>query len=123
MAIFDGIRVIDLSQGIAGALTSLLMAEQGADVTKVEPPGGDPCRLIEPGYFVWNRSKRSLTLDVADRGERAILNRLLDSADVLLDSFSPSEAAALNLAPGEIEAAFAHLVHCRITGYGWDHPW
>ncbi len=123
MAIFDGIRVIDLSQGIAGALTSLLMAEQGADVIKVEPPGGDPCRLIEPGYFVWNRSKRSLTLDVADRGERAILNRLLDSADVLLDSFSPSEAAALNLAPGEIEAAFAHLVHCRITGYGWDHPW
>jgi crotonobetainyl-CoA:carnitine CoA-transferase CaiB-like acyl-CoA transferase len=123
MAIFDGIRVIDLSQGIAGALASLLLAEQGADVIKVEPPGGDRYRRIEPGYFVCNRSKRSLTLDVADRGERAILNRLLDSADVLLDSYSRSEAELLDLAPEVIEAGFPHLVHCRITGYGWDHPW
>jgi len=123
MAIFEGIRVIDLSQGIAGALTSLLLAEQGADVIKVEPPGGDPYRQIEPGFFIWNRSKRGLTLDLADRGERAILNQLLAGADVLIDSYSPAEAAALELIPDDIQARFPHLVHCRITGYGWDHPW
>jgi crotonobetainyl-CoA:carnitine CoA-transferase CaiB-like acyl-CoA transferase len=123
IAIFEGIRVIDLSQGIAGALSSLLLAEQGADVIKVEPPGGDPYRQIEPGFFIWNRSKRSLTLDLADRGERAILNQLLAGADVLIDSYSPAEAAAVELLPEDIEARFPHLVHCRITGYGWDHPW
>ena len=123
MAIFDGIRVIDLSQGIAGAMTSLLLAEQGADVIKVEPPGGDPYRQIEPGFFIWNRSKRSLTLDIGDRGEHAILNRLLSSADVLLDSYSPSAAAELELGHESIAARFPHLVHCRLTAYGCDHPW
>ncbi|HEY2105266.1 MAG TPA: CoA transferase [Candidatus Binataceae bacterium] len=123
MPIFDGIRVIDLSQGIAGALTSLLLAEQGADVIKVEPPEGDPYRQIEPGFFIWNRSKRSLTLDLSDPGEHATLNRLLGSADVLLDSYSPSAAAALELGPESIAARFPHLVHCRLTAYGCDHPW
>jgi crotonobetainyl-CoA:carnitine CoA-transferase CaiB-like acyl-CoA transferase len=123
MAILDGIRVIDLSHGIAGALTTLLMAEQGADVIKVEPPGGDPYRQIEPGYFIWNRSKRSLTLDPRDRGEQAILNRLVSSADVLLDSYSPSEAAALDMSSESIAERFPRLVHCRLTGYGCDHPW
>jgi crotonobetainyl-CoA:carnitine CoA-transferase CaiB-like acyl-CoA transferase len=123
MAIYDGIRVVDLSQGIAGALTSLLLAEQGSDVIKVEPPGGDPYRQIEPGFFIWSRSKRSLTLDVSDPGEHAILNRLLSSADVLLDSYSPSAAAALELGHESIAARFPHLVHCRLTAYGCDHPW
>ncbi len=95
MAIFDGIRLIDLSQGIAGALTSLLLAEQGADVIKVEPPGGDPTRQTEAGFFIWNRSKRSVTLDLGDGGCSAQrCDRLLESADVLLDSCSPSQSAA-----------------------------
>jgi crotonobetainyl-CoA:carnitine CoA-transferase CaiB-like acyl-CoA transferase len=123
MSIFDGIRVIDLSEGVAGALTTLLLAEQGADVIKVEPPGGDPYRQIEPGFFIWNRSKRSLTLDLRDRGERPILNRLAASADVLLDSYTPAQAAALELDHESIEARFPHLVHCRLTAYGCDHPW
>lgn len=123
MAIFDGIRVLDLSQCLAGTLTSLMLAEQGADVIKVEPPGGDPCRRIEPGFFVWNRSKRSLTLDLADRGERAILYQMLAGADVLIDSCSPPEAEALELAAAQIEERFTHLVHCRISAYGSDHPW
>ena len=57
------LRVLDLSWGIAGALGVLLLAEQGADVIKVEPPGGDPFRDYS-GYAVWNRSRRSVTLDL-----------------------------------------------------------
>ncbi len=123
MAIFDGIRLIDLSQSIAGALTSLLIAEQGADVIKVEPPGGDLTRQSEAGFFIWNRSKRSVTLDLGDAAARAALDRMLETADVLLDTCSPSEAAVLGLELDYLRTRFPHLVHCRLTGYGSDHPW
>ena len=123
MAIFDGIRLIDLSQGIAGALTSLLLAEQGADVIKVEPPGGDPYRQTEAGFFIWNRSKRSVTLDLDDRRQRESFDRLLESADVLLDSCAPAQSKSFNLEPESLRSRFPHLVHCRLTAYGSDHPW
>ena len=123
MAIFDGIRVVDLSQGTAGALTSLLLAEQGADVIKVEPPGGDPYRETEAGFFIWNRSKRSVTLDLNDIGQRQSFDRLLEGADVLLDSCSPSESKTFGLEPEPLQNRFPHIVHCRITAYGSDHPW
>src|SRR5438309_1404005 len=70
----EDIRVLDLSQGIAGPLTTLLLAEQGADVIRVEPPGGDPFRDVYPGYFIWNRSKRSVTLDLGSEPGRARLH-------------------------------------------------
>ncbi len=123
MAIFDGIRLIDLSQSIAGALTSLLLAEQGADVIKVEPPGGDLTRQTEAGFFIWNRSKRSVTLDLRDTAQRAALDRMLETADVLLDTCSPSESGALGLEQDSLRTRFPHLVHCRLTGYGSNHPW
>src|SRR5262245_16801905 len=91
MSIFDGIRILDLSIGMAGALTSLILAEQGADVIKVEPPGGDPFREIEPGFFIWNRSKRSIVLDLGNPKQRERLARLLNTADVLIESFMPAE--------------------------------
>jgi crotonobetainyl-CoA:carnitine CoA-transferase CaiB-like acyl-CoA transferase len=123
MAIFDGIRLIDLSQGIAGALTSLLLAEQGADVIKVEPPGGDPYRQTEAGFFVWNRSKRSVTLDLNDVKQHQNFDRLLEGADILLDSCSPSESKTFGLEPQPLRTRFPHLIHCRISAYGADHPW
>src|SRR5262249_61220235 len=84
----DGVRILDLSWGIAGPLGVLLLAEQGADVIKVEPPGGDPFRAYD-GYRVWDRSRRSLTLDLkSDRG-REVFDKLLDTADVLVESFRP----------------------------------
>ena len=68
----DGVRVLDLSWGIAGPLGVLLLAEQGADVIKVEPPGGDPFRDYS-GYAVWNRSRRSVTIDLKQpRGRRRV---------------------------------------------------
>jgi crotonobetainyl-CoA:carnitine CoA-transferase CaiB-like acyl-CoA transferase len=121
--ILDGIRVIDASQGLAGALVTLLMAEQGADIIKVEPPGGDPIRQIEPGFFVWYRSKRSITLDLENTAGRASLRQLLQRADVLLESAAPADTSRLEFDHATLKAPFPHLIHCKISAYGMDHPW
>ncbi len=121
--ILEGIRIIDASQGLAGALVTLLLAEQGADVIKVEPPGGDPMRQIEPGFFVWYRSKRSITLNLADSGDRNRLRQLLERADVLVESVAPADSARLELDHAALRAPFPHLIHCKISAYGVDHPW
>jgi crotonobetainyl-CoA:carnitine CoA-transferase CaiB-like acyl-CoA transferase len=121
--ILDGIRVIDLSQGIAGALVSLLMAEQGADVIKVEPPGGDPLREIEAGFFIWNRSKRSITLDLNAAADRQTLRKLLAHTDVLIESLAAEDAERFELEYANLKAPFPHLIHCKISGYGVDQPW
>ncbi len=85
----DGVRILDLSWGIAGPLGVLLLAEQGADVIKVEPPGGDPFRAYD-GYRVWNRSRRSLDRRPQVRPRASdVFERLLATADVVVESFRP----------------------------------
>ncbi len=121
--ILDGIRIIDASQNLAGALVTLLMAEQGADVIKVEPSGGDALRRLEPGHFVWYRSKRSVALDLDTDNGRAQMRKLLDRADVLLESAAPAESARLGFDHAELSGHLPHLIHCKISGYGMDHPW
>ncbi len=121
--ILDGIRIIDASQGLAGALVTLLMAEQGADIIKVEPPGGDPIRQIEPGFFVWYRSKRSITLDLEQAADRGRLRKLLQRADVLLESVAPADSSRLELDEAALTAQLPHLIHCKLSAYGLDHPW
>ena len=121
--ILEGIRIVDLSQGLAGALVTLLFAEQGADVIKVEPPGGDPTREIEAGFFIWNRSKRGVTLDLGSAADRARLRQLLERADVLVESFTAAESSRYELDYNQLKSPFPHLIHCKISGYGMDHPW
>src|SRR5438309_10204359 len=83
-----GIRVVDLSWGIAGPLGVLLLAEHGADVVKVEPPGGDPFRAYE-GSRCWNRSRRSVALDLETDEGRDDFLRLTASADAVVESIRP----------------------------------
>src|ERR1700722_8099595 len=92
----DGIRVLDLSQGIAGPLGVLLLAEHGADVIKVERPGGDPLRSYE-GSRVWNRSRRSVEIDLTSDDGRTQFRRLAAGADVVVESFRPAVAGRLGL--------------------------
>lgn len=124
-----GVRVLDLSWGVAGPVGVLLLAELGADVVKVEPPGGDPFRR-QPGYHVWNRSRRSVVLDLkADEGREAFL-RLCRDADVLVETFSPGTMQRLGLSYEDIAARSPHLVFCSVPAYppghrfadrpGWD---
>src|SRR6476469_10049405 len=84
----DGVRILDLSWGIAGPLGVMLLAEHGADVVKVEPPGGDPFRAYD-GAGVCNRSWRSLSFDLKNDEGRDVMPRLLASADVIVESFRP----------------------------------
>lgn len=116
----EGLRVLDLSWGIAGPLGVLLLAEQGADVIKVEPPGGDPYRAM-PGAHVWNRSRRSVEIDLRTEGGRSRFLELLATADVLVESFSPGTMDAWGLGHDDLAPVFPRLVYCSITAYPAGH--
>ena len=112
----DGVRILDLSQGIAGPLGVLLLAEHGADVIKVEPPGGDPSRAYE-GSRCWNRSRRSVTLDLDDPIGRDRFMELVVGADVLVESFRPGTMARLGLAYDDLSDRYPRLVFASAPAY------
>jgi crotonobetainyl-CoA:carnitine CoA-transferase CaiB-like acyl-CoA transferase len=115
----EGIRVIDCSRGTAGARMTWFLADYGADVIWVEPPGGDPWRheLAVP-YAVYNRNKRSVELDLHDPAGRDALFGLIESADVFIETWRPGVAERLGLGYDELHARFPALVYCSISGYG-----
>src|SRR5258708_40332074 len=90
----DGLGILDLTWGAAGALGVLLLAEQGADTIKVEPPGGDPFRRYD-GYKVWTRSRRAVQVDLKSDVGRSAFLRLVASAGVVVEAFPPAVAAPL----------------------------
>ncbi|MBL7499236.1 CoA transferase [Frankia sp. CNm7] len=116
-----GLTVLDLSWGVAGPITAMLLADSGADVLRVEPPGGDPVR-DDVAYKVWNRGKRSAVLDLTDAEQRAAFLRLADAADVLVESFAPGVTIRLGIDAPTLRARNPRLVYCSITGYGPDGP-
>lgn len=126
----DGIRVVDLSRVLAGPYCSLLLADMGAEVIKVEEPGrGDDTRAWPPfvageaTYFLSvNRGKKSLTLNLKAEEGRAILRRLLEGADVLLENFRPGTLARLGFGYETVRAWNPRLVYCSISGFGETGP-
>ena len=117
MTALAGIRVLDLSGGPVGGLTSMVMADFGAEVVKVEPPGGDRFRALPSAPF-WLRGKRSCVLDLKGAADRAELLRLVASSDVLLVSGPPDRARRLGADWETVSAAQPDLVHCSISGWG-----
>lgn len=118
----DGVRVIDCSTGLAGPMAGMMLADFGADVVKVEGPGGDPGRE-NPGFVVWNRGKRSIVLDRDDPAGRQRLEGLLAGADLVVVS-DPREALAGGpLDPEVVLAANPHLVYLHIGPYTDTAPW
>ena len=116
----DGIRVLDLSWGIAGPLGVLMLAEQGADTVKVEPPGGDPFRSYS-GYKVWTRSRRSVTVDLkSDVGRDAFLT-LVETADVVVESFRPGVMDRLGVGYDACAEVNRRVVYCSVPGYPPGH--
>src|SRR6476660_9939590 len=110
------VRILDLTWGRAGPAGVLLLAESGADVLKIEPPNGGPDRN-EPGNRVWNRSRRSVALDLkSDDGRESLLD-LLATADVLVESFSPGTMARLGLDYDSLAPRFPHLIYCAVPAY------
>src|ERR1700720_3952997 len=126
----SGLRVIDLTRVLGGPYCTQILADHGADVIKVEPPAGDEVRDWGPpfhdddaAYFVGiNRNKRSIGLDLASEGGRAVLMKLLESADVLIENFKPGTLDKWGIGSDVLRAKFPKLVHCRISGFGADGP-
>jgi crotonobetainyl-CoA:carnitine CoA-transferase CaiB-like acyl-CoA transferase len=130
MKVLDGIRVVDLSRVLAGPHCAQLLADFGANVIKVEAPGGDENRSWPPhgpdgqsaNFASVNRGKRSLVLDLKTQPARAILHRLVRDADVLIHSFLPDTAARLGISLGHLRADNPRLVVATISGYGAEGP-
>ena len=118
--VLDGIRVLDLSWGIAGPMTTMLLADHGAAVTKIEPPGGDPFR-VQLGYHVWQRGKRSAVLDLHAAEDRESFLSLARHADVLVESYSPGVTRRLRIDYDALQALNPRLIYCSITAYGRDN--
>ncbi len=119
-AALAGIRILDLSQGVAGPLGVLLLAEHGADVVKVEPPGGDPARAYE-GSRVWHRSRRSVELDLLDEAGRAAFDDLVRAADIVVESHRPSVRTRLGLDHERLAAINPRIVLVSCAGYPDGH--
>ena len=120
--VLEGLRVLDVSSGVAGPLTAMLLADRGATVVKVEPPGGDPMRSTS-GQLVADRGKRSTVLDLADPADRERFLALADAADVLVESFAPGVTTRLGIDYAALAARNEGLVYCSITGYGTKGSW
>jgi crotonobetainyl-CoA:carnitine CoA-transferase CaiB-like acyl-CoA transferase len=124
-----GTRVLDLTRLLPGPYATLVLADLGADVVKVEDPrGGDPLREVAPGpdgpaFQALNRNKRSLALDLRAPGGAEVLVRLARSADVLVESFRPGVLDRLGCGHERLRAASPRLVVCAITGYGQEGPY
>ena len=132
----DDLRIIDLSQGIAGPYCTRLLADYGAEVIKIEPPdGGDPARNLGPfpddiphhdraGLFLHlNTNKKSVTLDIATQSGRVVLGKLLAKADALVESYPPGYLAGLGLGYDDLKADFPSLIYCSITPFGQTGPY
>lgn len=119
--VLAGLKVLDLSWGVAGPMTTMQMADHGAEVTKIEPPGGDPFRN-QLGYKVWQRGKRSAILDLKDAADKDAFLALVKTADVLVESYTPGVTERLGIDYASCKAINPRLVYCSITGYGRGTP-
>jgi crotonobetainyl-CoA:carnitine CoA-transferase CaiB-like acyl-CoA transferase/citrate lyase beta subunit len=124
-----GIRVLDLSAYIAGPYGCTLLADMGAEVIKVEPPGGDNLRKYPStleaesrAFLGVNRSKRGIAIDLKQPEGMAVLMKLVDSADVLVHNFRPGVPERLGIGFEQLRARRPGLVYCAVTGYGDTGP-
>lgn len=126
----EGVRVIDLSAVVSGPMAAGMLADQGADVIKIEPPGGDMSRRVGPAkgdisalFMAINRGKRSMVLDLKSDGARDILKNLVMQADVLVENFRPGTMVRLGLDYDRLKESNPGLVYLSISGFGQDGPY
>jgi len=115
-----GLKVIDFGQYMAGPMAAMLLGDQGADVVKVDPPGGP--RWNTPANATWNRNKRSIVLDLKKNSEKVLASELIASADVVIENFRPGVMDRLGLGAAAMTAANRRLIYCALPGFGHDDP-
>ena len=124
-----GIRVLDVTQVMAGPYCAMLLCDMGADVIKVEPPGGDSTRRMagargadSPAFNAVNRGKRGIVVDVRNERGRQVVTRLASTADVFVENFRPGAMARAGLGYDRLRAVNGRLVYASISGYGQTGP-
>jgi crotonobetainyl-CoA:carnitine CoA-transferase CaiB-like acyl-CoA transferase len=125
------IRVVDLSSHLSGPYCAMLLGDHGADVIKVErPEGGDDVRSMPPfiggesaPFLIWNRNKRSITLDLKSEHGKAALTRLIDTADVLIENFRPGTLERLGFSFAQLSERNPRLIYAAISGFGQTGPY
>lgn len=125
----SGLLVLDFTTLLPGPLASLMLAEAGAEVIKIERPGGEDMRRFPPAFdgesapfALLNRGKQNLTLDLKSEADRARLIPLIERADILIEQFRPGVMARLGLGYDDVRARNPRLIYCSISGYGQSGP-
>src|SRR5258707_1208371 len=125
----DGLRVLDVTQVMAGPYCAMMLADLGAAVVKVEPPAGDSTRQMpgasgsdSPSFNAVNRGKRSIVLDLKSVEGRAVFARLARSSDIVVENYRPGVMTSLGLDYAALSAANPRLIYASISGYGQTGP-
>jgi crotonobetainyl-CoA:carnitine CoA-transferase CaiB-like acyl-CoA transferase len=129
LAPLSGVKVLDLTANMTGPFATMMLAEQGAEVIKIEPPDGDIVRRIGPGrrgtsaYFVsLNRGKRSIVIDLQQPAGAELVARLARNVDVFIENFRPGVTNRLGLGAERLQAANSRLIYVSISGFGTGGP-
>ncbi len=124
-----GLLVLDFSTLLPGPLAALMLAEAGAEVIKIERPGGEDARRFAPmvdgesaSFAMLNRGKKSMSFDLKDPAERERLLPLIARADILIEQFRPGVMARLGLGYDDLHKVNSRLIYCSISGYGQQGP-
>jgi CoA:oxalate CoA-transferase len=125
----SGITIVDMTRVLAGPYCTMVLSDLGARIIKVEPPGGDDARAYGPwvdgrsAYFMsLNRGKESIALDLKDEADKAILEKLLSQADVVVENFRPGTMAKLGFGYEEVSARHPRLIYAACSGFGQTGP-
>jgi crotonobetainyl-CoA:carnitine CoA-transferase CaiB-like acyl-CoA transferase len=124
----DGIRVVDLTAGLAGPVAGMLLADLGADVIKIESPDGDPYRAYQGSRYsahfqAYNRNKRSLALNMKQPADGQVFQQLIRAADVYIQNFRPGAAERIGAGAEQLLKLNPRLVYCSISGFGATGPY
>ena len=124
-----GLRVIDVTQVMAGPFCAMMLADLGADVIKIEPPSGDSTRRMpgavgtdSPSFNAVNRGKRSIVVNLKTTEGAGVLKRLARTADILVENYRPGVMTALDLDYASLAALNPRLIYASISGYGQSGP-
>ena len=131
VAIFDAVRILDLTTEIAGPYATMFLADHGADVIKIERKGaGDDARRMPPfvagesaPFMVWNRNKRSIELDFKTKEGQETLLELADGADILIENFRPGTLDKLGVGYDVMQKRNPRLIYAAISGFGQTGPY
>jgi len=125
-----GVRVLDLSEVVAGPIVGRMLSDLGADVIKIERPSGDTTRIVAPEvngqsvYFTQlNAGKRNICLDLRHSGAAPLVARLAERCDVFIENFRPGVLDKRGLGANELRGRNPQLIYCSISGWGQDGPW